>query len=55
MRHVCAFLTFNKPFRTILLEYVKDEEPTTQTIKQEDSEEETPSGTESEDKDTEEK
>ena len=30
LKHVCAFLTFNKPFRLILLEYIEDDQPTTQ-------------------------
>ena len=57
LKHVCAFLTFNKPFRLILLEYIKDDQPTTQDIKQEPESEEEPEQTTDTDtdEDTEEK
>ena len=54
LRHACAFLTFNKPFKLILLEYIKDETQPAQTT-QPESEEEEPSDTESEGEETEEK
>jgi len=46
LRHTCAFLTFNKPFRLILIEYLKNntQELTTTTT----NEEQTPSETEAE-------
>ena len=57
LRHTCAYLTFNKPFKLILVEYIKDEaQPTTAQYNsiQEPSDEE-PSDTESEGEVTEEK
>ena len=54
LRHTCAFLTFNKPFKLILLEYIKDETQPTQTTQPEPESEEDPSDTESEGEETEE-
>ena len=55
LRHTCAFLTFNKPFKLILLEYIKDETQPAQTTQPEPESEEDPSDTESEGEETEEK
>jgi hypothetical protein len=58
LRSTCAYLTFNKPFKLILVEYIKDEaQPTTTqyyNIQEAESDEE-PSDTESEGEDTEDK
>ena len=57
LRYICAFLTFNKPFKLILMEYIQDEtQTTTQTTTQTEPESEAePIETESEDEDTEDK
>ena len=58
LRHASAYLTFNKPFKLILVEYLKSEAQPTQTTAEEEEEaqsgEDEPSDTE-EEEDTEEK
>ena len=58
LRHASAYLTFNKPFKLILVEYLKNEDQPAQTTAEEEEEaqsgEDEPSDTE-EEEDTEEK